>query len=746
MMEIDQTGNTSSKEELEAKLKKLIQLYFFQLTKGCGRKNCTNPHCCSNPKNKPLPPSEAVPQSFVLAQKGDIALCSNFPADSAPMQVETTIPSPSHAPAPKPVPAPTPAPAPVDKLTAQEFINMAQEALQTQNFTPLIRKIGIVFSTSESLNASFLKQDDQQDDAAFGLDIQAIRDIYKMVTEKLPPNVGNALVGANERLLPNLKRMLSQLTTPQSLRQFIIMLENPLLDDHNNHKTVLLPLAVCMVNLPEKSLELLKRWFGTFTKPQFQSLLARFQQYISLKIMLPPMVPSVNSDDGIIAVTRLLKILHQVNESRGQLVSYTEFYNDLINENIDLRDDFVNWKTERGFSFCNYPFILDPAVKSKMLQIESAIQMRQQREEAFRQLFFGQGSTIPILGLRIRREHLIEDSLSELSRYPTEDLKKELKVYMVGEEAIDEGGVQKEWFQLIIKEIFHEKYGMFALNKDSRRYWFNKNSMEAANEFQLIGIMLGLAIYNGVILDIHFPHYLYKKLMNPNEPPTLSDLKEWDPSLGSGLEKLLNFNGDVEEVFSLTFQVEYTFFDEKRTHLLKEGGDKISVTNENKKEYVDLYLRYVMDTSVRSQFDAFYKGFKLLCDSPGFELFRWEELELLICGSPNLDFEALEKSTQYEGFSGKDDPYVKMFWEIVHSFTPEQKRRLLFFATGSDRSPIGGLGKLGFVISKHGGDSDRLPSAHTCFNHLLLPQYSSRDKLQERLVTAINNAEGFGML
>lgn len=53
--------------------------------------------------------------------------------------------------------------------------------------------------------------------------------------------------------------------------------------------------------------------------------------------------------------------------------------------------------------------------------------------------------------------------------------------------------------------------------------------MEAANEFQLIGIMLGLAIYNGVILDIHFPHYLYKKLMNPDEAPTLQDLREFDP-------------------------------------------------------------------------------------------------------------------------------------------------------------------------------------------------------------------------
>ncbi len=78
--------------------------------------------------------------------------------------------------------------------------------------------------------------------------------------------------------------------------------------------------------------------------------------------------------------------------------------------------------------------------------------------------------------------------------------------------------------------------------------------------------------------------------------------------------------------------------------------------------------------------------------------------------------------------------------------TLEQKKKLLFFATGSDRAPIGGLGAMQFVITRHGTESDRLPSAHTCFNHLLLPEYETKEKLQERLLAAINNAEGFGML
>jgi len=385
---------------------------------------------------------------------------------------------------------------------------------------------------------------------------------------------------------------------------------------------------------------------------------------------------------------------------------------------------------------------LDSAIKSKVLHVESLVQMRQQREEAFRQLFMGIGS-MPVLVMKIRRDNLIESTLSELSRHPPEDLKKELKIHFIGEEAIDEGGVQKEWFQLIVREIFDAKYGMFNHNPETRTYWFNSLSSDFI-EYELIGSILGLSIYNGVIVDIHFPRIVYKKLLNMKA--NLEDLKETNPNLGTGLQKLLAFEGNVEEVYEHSFQINYEFFGETRTHDLKEGGASIPLTNANRQEYVDLYVKYLLEDSVKKQFDAFMKGFKLLCDSPGFRLFRAEELELLICGSALLDFEALEKGTQYDNGFSKDHPVIKNFWEVVHSLEMEQKKKLLFFATGSDRSPIGGLGQLNFVITKHGPDSDRLPSAHTCFNILLLPEYSSKEKLQERLLAAITNSEGFGML
>jgi hypothetical protein len=59
---------------------------------------------------------------------------------------------------------------------------------------------------------------------------------------------------------------------------------------------------------------------------------------------------------------------------------------------------------------------------------------------------------------------------------------------------------------------------------------------------------------------------------------------------------------------------------------------------------------------------------------------------------------------------------------------------------------VGGLGKLAFYIEKKGDDSDLLPEAHTCFNHLVIPQYSSKERLKEKLTLAISNSEGFGII
>eukprot|EP00339_Tiarina_fusa_P022530 CAMPEP_0117061504 /NCGR_PEP_ID=MMETSP0472-20121206/42813_1 /TAXON_ID=693140 ORGANISM="Tiarina fusus, Strain LIS" /NCGR_SAMPLE_ID=MMETSP0472 /ASSEMBLY_ACC=CAM_ASM_000603 /LENGTH=359 /DNA_ID=CAMNT_0004780197 /DNA_START=1077 /DNA_END=2156 /DNA_ORIENTATION=+ len=349
--------------------------------------------------------------------------------------------------------------------------------------------------------------------------------------------------------------------------------------------------------------------------------------------------------------------------------------------------------------------------------------------------------------LHIEREHLVASALAQMELHLAKDVlqfKKQLRVKFEGEEGIDEGGVQKEFFQLIVRELFDANFGMFTLNKETNCYWLSHTS-EDTKEFLLIGLILGLAIYNGVILDVHFPTVLYKKLMGC--AVGFDDVKEVEPTIWKNLKALQEYKGDdMETVFGLNFQVIYDYYGHKNSCNLIENGDNIPVNQSNKDKYIELYSKWMLETSVEKQFDAFLTGFKYVCSGVFFEIFRVEEVELLICGDPDLDFEELERVALYDGGFDADHEVIKNFWDVIHSLTHEEKKKFLFFTTGSDRAPIGGLKNLRFIITKHGDDSDRLPGSHTCFNVLLLPPYGTKEKLRERLLLATENAVGFGML
>jgi hypothetical protein len=89
----------------------------------------------------------------------------------------------------------------------------------------------------------------------------------------------------------------------------------------------------------------------------------------------------------------------------------------------------------------------------------------------------------------------------------------------------------------------------------------------------------------------------------------LQDLKEAFPDVGNGLQRLLEEEGDVESIYSHNFEVEYDHFGELRKVPLKPGGSQIPVTNDNRAEFVELYTKFKLYDSVKSNFDAFANGF-----------------------------------------------------------------------------------------------------------------------------------------
>lgn len=127
------------------------------------------------------------------------------------------------------------------------------------------------------------------------------------------------------------------------------------------------------------------------------------------------------------------------------------------------------------------------------------------------------------------------------------------------------------------------------------------------------------------------------------------------PSIANSLQNLLDYEGNVQEDFMMKFVVSYSEFDTIKIVELKENGSNIDLTNDNRKEFVQLYIDFLLNKSIYDQFKAFYSGFHSVCATNAIQLFRHEEIELLVCGSPEpLNINELQLITLYENYSEHD--------------------------------------------------------------------------------------------
>ncbi|KAK8176081.1 hypothetical protein IWX90DRAFT_498665 [Phyllosticta citrichinensis] len=482
--------------------------------------------------------------------------------------------------------------------------------------------------------------------------------------------------------------------------------------------------------------------------------------------------------------------------AHGQLLPTSDFYNTLLDYH-DLVADFEAWESRRAkFSFCQYPFFLSIGAKIRIMEHDARRQMENKAREAFFDSILSNKNLEQYFSLKVRRECLADDSLRRISEVVgagSEDIKKGLRVQFIGEEGVDAGGLRKEWFLLLVRELFDPMHAMFVYDEESHFCYFNPYSFEKSDQFFLVGAVLGLALYNSTILDVALPPFAFKKLLssaptkNGAVPAsrntihyTLEDLAEFRPSLAKGLRQLLEFDGDVENTFCRDFVAEVEYCGAVRQEPLCPNGANIPVTNANRQEFVDLYVRYLLDTAVARQFDPFRRGFFTICGGNALSLFRSEEIELLVRGSDEpLDVASLRLVASYDGW--KDSPYspsqpngtaatnghhpspslqkrkpapvlppqscppITWFWDFFSSQPPVSQRRILSFITGSDRIPAVGATNLVIKIVYAGEDCDRFPVARTCFNALLLYRYRSREKLERMLWRAVVESEGFGL-
>lgn len=299
--------------------------------------------------------------------------------------------------------------------------------------------------------------------------------------------------------------------------------------------------------------------------------------------------------------------------------------------------------------------------------------------------------------------------------------------------------------------------GAQTFHAESRTYWFNhwvtshaaldeSDAQQAMTDFRLLGVVLGLAIYNTVLLDFPLPIALYRKICN--QKVGLGDLEKFQPTVGKcglpaccvprslthsgwvalcglprpcghehvqpcdrlanglracttgqcdtgeeqgmrgcrSLRQLLEYSGpgSVEDIFCQVFAIEEDVGGAQHSVELCPGGSNIPVTEENRRDFVDKYVDYILTKSVQRQYEAFLDGLMMLCKGPAISLFSPVEMERLVCGNPHLDFAALKAASKYEAGFTASTPAVIWLWDIAENeFDLAEKRMLLKFFTGA---------------------------------------------------------------
>lgn len=702
--------------------KEIIAGYFHQLTHGCDCYSCTNHHCRSSPNfshtDMSDDPNEVAYVALTLAQDyGRTKLCKGVSLYHVRPSLKERVEK-------------------FDNIMNQVMHKNLSEANKAEAKLIINDVVGdpyafpYIFKNKEAKISikDLLVDDDLAENLLTGMseymDIVDSQVFFQMVNKLLDEFYPNDLYQIRSLML--LFSFRTTFITSKTIPEFVKILQH-------------------IFDLPADIFNELLKNFGNH-KGFMEAALNIAQSNFTVYLLAPNETKSHKTAKCKL-MARFLNELRVASQASLSPLPARNFSNDIISNQLDVTEETSNYLNDAGFSYISIPAVLNLEFKSTVLQIfhkhkqqSSATQNLLNR--VFQQMNTNLSQRDLSLFIEVSRENIVEDTLHQLSRAPAEALYRKLLVVFTGEQGVDAGGVSREFFYLLCNNIFDSDYGMFTLIKN-KYYWFNSNSLEVPMYYKLLGTLVSIAIYNSVILPIHFPGVLYKKLRH--QPLTLFDLAEIDEDLVNSFLQMRQMKEDGQNIedLCLTFSISRDNFGVVEEIPIMEDGIETNVTNDNLELYIEKYSDWILNKSVEKQFINFEKGFNRLCSHPLFNMFTSDELDILVSGQEVIYWEQLMDNTKYiEGYN-KNSKQVKWFWEIFKEMSNEQKEKFLRFSTGCDRVAVDG--KVQLIIQKT-NDETKLPVSHTCFNIFALPTYKSKEIMKEKILTAIEYNEGFGLI
>ncbi|KAM4780827.1 E3 ISG15--protein ligase HERC5-like isoform 1-T1 [Cyanocitta cristata] len=600
---------------------------------------------------------------------------------------------------------------------------------KSKRWKSIKKNIRLIFSSEACINGSFLDKRDKHfktSKEVSGIDMSEVKRFYEKISKN--QTVYQEVQKQIKNLLPSLS---SSPISPENFRVYLIL---PFLLQGEDGDSLILEMAQAIMKLQPEGLQTLECLWSNLGTSFFRELVILYQRVSKQSVLeFIDRAPDhmFNLGPAETGPLQILQRLYQVNSRTGFRVHESNFYVPEVIEITNLRS-WLNLTTVLQ-NLSKFPCIFDR--KSKI-----HIHITECRA-------LSNVSIIPIIQIpetwdfAVRRQCLLQDTWKNLKSASNQDFRKILRVNFVGEKGLDDGGVSQELFSIAARTLCQPGTGAFC-HFASSLVWFPRqaSSCEDEDTFLLIGTLCGMALFNQRMVPFPFPRALYKKLLDL--APTLEDLEELLPTAGRSLRRILS-----EECDSL--DLDFTIMeggDSTDVVELKKNGANIPVTEDNRKEYVDLYVNYIFNKSVQKPFEDFMQGFLRGCPARYWKMFFPEELQVFLQGHTTFDWHLLEKNVVYRQYK-KSDQTIRNFWTVFHKLPEEKKKMFLAFLSGSDRITGYVLDHFRFCIEDPQVENpdEVCPYARTCSFILFLPRYSSKKVLKEKLLYAIEHNEGFGL-
>ncbi|TMS05606.1 putative E3 ubiquitin-protein ligase HERC4 [Larimichthys crocea] len=616
----------------------------------------------------------------------------------------------------------------------------------SKSWKKIKQEVHRAFSSASYLNNSFLEQSQekhfQTSPKYSGLNLSRARQAFKKLVKK-----DKVLAEVEAAVLHLLRSTDKKPLGVEGLRMYLLLIE--LLHSIQRHKRqqtstkLAQAVAAAVLSLSPDSLQVIGDWWSSLSPSTMKKHVKVWKQALSEILSFQP----VPRNSGVRNLLQVLQYMYNANGriAESRRMADSDFY--LMIDQGFLDDDLQLWRSQSGrkskeagsLILCSFPFVMD--VRSKKMAFDMNAEYTKVTEvfnstfESLLECYFPLPEDL-FFELHLRRTSVLEDTFEQLaydgqSRMP-------LAVYFDGNPEIDDhlNLYKKDFFYEVFHEMVSPESGMFMFNDSETLAWFPTRATQEDQRYFHFGFLCGLALYNGCIIHLPFPLALFKKLLGVK--PSLEDLMEFSPCVGKSLQYVLE--DDHPENLGMDFSI---LWDETAVELDPEDPEKL-VTSQNKEEFVDAYVNHAFNTSVRSVFQEFKRGFFQLCDRDLVKLFHPNELQEVLVGKDYNDWAKLKQNTSYEGDFHAGHPTIQMFWEVFDELNEAQKKAFLWFVTGFEREPILGMQTIEMKIKAarvedHLANDQYYPESHTCFSALELPLYSTKEIMHSKLTEALSN-------